>query len=220
MEQKKIKSLKHKSSVSSNWQPIGPVLVPDDNNGEPSGVGRVNCVAFHPTNSNIIFIGTPSGGFWKSTNGGVSWFTTTDDLGSLGVSDIAVNPDNPDVIYIATGDGDAGDTYSIGVLKSQNGGESWNVTGLKTELSDNVIIRRLIINPQNPAILIAATSKGIYRTINNGVSWTNVQTGHFKDLEFNPANPNIVYAARYGSNNAKFYKSIDGGPALIRLILV
>jgi photosystem II stability/assembly factor-like uncharacterized protein len=162
-------------------------------------------------------LGAPAGGFWKSTNGGATWNTTTDDLGTLGVSDIAVNPDNPNIIYIATGDGDAGDTYSIGILKSQNGGESWTSTGLTTLLSDNVIIRRLIINPQTPAILIAATNQGIYRTTNNGVSWTNVQTGHFKDLEFNPANPDIVYAARYGSNSARFYKSVDGGASFTQV---
>ncbi len=217
LEYQKIGYKRLKSAVSSNWSPIGPSIVPDDNNGKPSGVGRVNCIAFHPTNANIIFLGAPSGGLWKSTNGGASWFTTTDDLGTLGVSDIAVNPDNPDIIYIATGDGDAGDTYSIGILKSQNGGESWGTTGLTTLLSDNIIIRRLIINPQTPAILIAATNQGIYRTINNGVSWTNVQSGHFKDLEFNPANPNIVYAARYGLNSARFYKSIDGGATFIQV---
>ncbi len=206
----KIKKRKLKNTLNSDWKPLGPITVPD-NNSKPGGVGRVNCIAFHPTNSDIVYVGTPAGGFWKSINGGSSWLNASDDLGTLGVSDIAVNPDNPNIIYIATGDGDAGDTYSIGVLKSQNGGESWNSTGLTTEPSDNLIIRRLIINPQTATILIAATSQGIYRTINGGVSWTNVQTGHFKDLEFNPGNPNIVYAARYGSNSARFYKSTDGG---------
>jgi hypothetical protein len=70
-EYQRIKSSKFKSTFNSNWAPIGPSIVPDDNNGEPSGVGRVNCIAFHPTNANIIFFGSTSWWFleinkWRS----------------------------------------------------------------------------------------------------------------------------------------------------------
>ena len=211
-ESKKIAKTKSlKGTPTSSWSYIGPQNVPLDNSGRPSGMGRINCVAFDPSNTNIIYVGAPAGGFWKSTNGGSSWATTTDELASIGVSDIAINSDNSNIIYIATGDGDANDTYSIGVLKSTNQGLSWNTTGLSETTDNNLIIRRLIINPDNPDILLAATNKGIQRTINGGSSWSNVRSGYFKDLEFKPGDPSIVYAARFGSNSARFYKSVDGG---------
>jgi len=211
-EYKKLRNKKILKSVpASNWNYIGPQNIPLDNLGKPTGMGRINCVSFDLSDANTIYLGAPSGGFWKSTDGGASWLTTTDELASIGVSDIAINPDNSAVIYIATGDGDASDTYSIGVVKSTNGGLNWSTTGLSETTNNNLIIRRLIINPDNSNILMAATNSGIYRTTNAGVSWSNVQSGHFKDLEINPANSNIVYAARYGSNSARFYKSIDAG---------
>jgi photosystem II stability/assembly factor-like uncharacterized protein len=211
LEYQKLRAKNTKSTVVSDWKPLGPNVVPNDNDGNPSGVGRVNCIAFHPSNTNIIYVGAPAGGLWKSVNGGGTWSTTTNELSSLGVSDIAINPDNTDIMYIATGDGDAGDTYSIGVLQSVDGGDTWKATGLSSNLVENIVIRRLIINPSDPSILLAATSQGIYRTNNAGADWTNAQPGHFKDLEFNPANPDIVYAARYGANSSRFYKSEDGG---------
>jgi len=84
------------------WSQIGPDNVPLESSGRKRGIGRVNTIAFHPTNPNIIYIGAPAGGFWKSINGGQTWETTTDFLTNLGVSDIAINPNNPDEIYVIT----------------------------------------------------------------------------------------------------------------------
>ncbi|MFN8258686.1 MAG: T9SS type A sorting domain-containing protein [Bacteroidales bacterium] len=200
-----------KSSPVSNWTPDGPFNVPNNLSSKATGLGRINCVAFHPANQNILYTGSPSGGFWKTTNGGQSWITTTDELPSLGISDIVIHPQNPEIIYIATGDGDAGDTYSTGILKSENGGISWNSTGLTYSTSENKTIRRLLINPEKPDTLIAAASTGIYFSSDAGITWTLAKSGNFKDIEFNSGNHEIVYAARYGTNSARFYKSVDGG---------
>ncbi|OQX98948.1 MAG: hypothetical protein B6I20_10495 [Bacteroidetes bacterium 4572_117] len=207
----KKKKLKVYTKAQANWTHLGPDDVPLDNYNDPSGAGRINCVAYHPTDANIIYTGSPSGGFWKSTNGGADWATTTDELASIGISDIVVHPENPSTIFVATGDGDAGDTYSIGVLKSTDGGANWESAGLDWNTNNYVRIRRLLINPDNADTLIAATNAGIYRTADGGSNWSNVQSGHYKDLEFEPGNPEVVYAARYGSSNAKTYKSTDGG---------
>ena len=215
--QQEKKQVKLKTTPVSNWTHLGPLIVPLDNNGEPSGMGRINCVAFHPTNPDILFVGAPSGGFWKSIDAGNTWITTTDELPSIGVSDIAINPTNPDIIYIATGDGDASDTYSIGILKSLDGGHNWGNTGLNWTTDNNIIIRRVIINPIHTDTLLAASTSGIFRSVDAGLNWTNVQTGHFKDLEFNPSNPEIIYAARYGNNNSRFYKSTDGGSTFAQI---
>lgn len=210
-----------RTTSTANWTFTGPTTSP----GGYNGLGRINCIAFHPTNPNIFWVGTPSGGLWKTINGGTSWTTVTDNLPVLGVSDIAIDPTNANIMYIATGDGDGGslgsltggsdgDTKSIGVLKSTDGGSTWSATGLNWSVTSSKLIRRLIINPSNPNILIAAASDGLYKTVNAGISWTNVQSGYFMDAEFKPNDANTVYAATYTwttGGSAQIFRSIDGG---------
>ncbi len=190
------------TSTTANWVPLGPF-------GDPSGsnAGRMICVRFHPASTNTIYVGTAAGGMWVSNNSGSSWSTTTDQLGSLGVSDVAVDPITPANIYIATGDYDAGDTKSIGVYKSTNGGATWAATTLTFATSSSRTIGRLLINPQNPTTLFAFTSAGIYRTRNGGTSWTLVKSGSFKDGEYKPGDTTVMY----GVTSSGFYRSIDGG---------
>jgi len=110
------------------WSQVGPSNVPLESSGRKRGIGRLNTIAFHPTDANIIYVGAPAGGFWKSVNAGQTWQTSTDFLTNLGVSDIAINPSNPNEIFIITGDRDAGDTYSYGLMKSSDGGLTFNPT--------------------------------------------------------------------------------------------
>ena len=113
----KIKNNKNSAS-SSNWTPLGPFDVPIiQSNNKKRGNGRVNCIEFHPTNPDIFWVGSPGGGLWKTTDGGSTWTTNTDNLPVLGVSDIIIDPANTDIMYLATGDADGGDTYSIGSVK-------------------------------------------------------------------------------------------------------
>ena len=204
----------NRSMSSSNWTAMGPTNVPVNGLGYAhQGIGRINCIRFDPQNSNIIWIGTPGGGLWKSTNAGTSWTSNTDGFSTLGVSDVAIHPTNSNIMYIATGDADAGDTYSIGVLKSTDAGATWSSTGLTFQTSSYNRIGRLLINPVNPDVLVAFTNNGIYRTSNAGVSWTNTLAGNiFFDGEFKPGDPNIVYAAGFNwSGTAKMYYSTNGG---------
>lgn len=188
---------------SSTWSLIGPTTqIPNT-----GGAGRISFIRFMPGNNNIIFAGAPAGGLWKSIDGGANWTTNTDDLAVIGCSDLAIDPSNTSIMYLATGDRDAGDTYSIGVLKSIDGGSTWNTTGLSFTVNNGISVGRILINPISPSTLIAATSSGIYRTTNSGTNWSQVVTsGNFYDAEFKPGDPNIVYA----SSNS-FYKSSNGG---------
>jgi photosystem II stability/assembly factor-like uncharacterized protein len=189
-----------------DWTSLGPTTY-SDGAGWNGGLGRVNCIAFHPTLANTIWIGCPAGGLWKTTNGGSTWTPLTDGMPNIGVSGIAVHPTNPNIMYILTGDGDGRNTPSIGVLKTVNGGITWYSTGLNFTESDTSGGYKLLIHPTNPEILFAATSSGIYKTTNGGVTWANVKTGYFHDIEFKPNNPSVIYI----SSGVYNYKSEDTG---------
>ena len=106
-------------SSTGNWTSMGPT----SSTGGYHGLGRLNCVAFHPSDNNTIYVGAAAGGIWKTTDGGNTWVTLSDNNAVLGVSDIIVLENGgTETIYIATGDRDARDNYSVGVLKSIDGG--------------------------------------------------------------------------------------------------
>lgn len=197
----------------SNWQPIGPFT--HTNTGSwSSGQGRVNIVHVDPSNPNTIYLGAPAGGIWKSIDNGTTWTPLTDELPQIGVSGIAVDYSNSNVIYIATGDKDAGDSYSVGVYKSTDGGLTWNPTGTMGG-SNPSRAGDILIHPTNNQILWCATNNGIYKTTNAGISWTQVQTGDFAqgNIRLKPSDPSTVYAV---SNN-RFYKSTNEGNSFTQI---
>ncbi len=191
------------SVLSSSWLAVGPF-------GDPSGgnAGRINAVHVDPSNSSGLWIATPDGGLWNSTNLGSNWSTNTDQLAVLGSSDVAFAPGNPQTMYLATGDGDAGDSYSVGVLKSTDGGATWSPSGLSWPISSRSKIYKLLINPLNANVLFAATTKGIYRTLDAGATWNVVGVAGAKitDIAYRPGDSTTVYAV-----SSDFYKSTDGG---------
>jgi hypothetical protein len=169
--------------------------------------GRLDFLRIDPTNPNVLYTGSPSGGLWKSTDGGISWNTNTDQLSVTGCADLAIDPGNSNILYLATGDGITGYSNSVGLLKSTDGGLTWNPTGLTYTVSQGRRIWRVIINPSNTQILIASTSLGIFRSTDGGATWNLSINVNQTDLEFKPGDPNTVYAAGwYG-----FYLSTDGG---------
>ncbi len=189
------------SIMSSTWTFAGPTGAPSG-----GGAGRINFVRFDPTNSTTMWAGAPDGGLWKSINGGVSWTTNTDFLTVIGCTDVAIDPTNTQIMYLATGDGDAGDSYSIGVLKSTDGGTTWNTSGLTWTVNQGRVISKLLINPSNPQIIMAFSSAGIWRSTDAGVNWAQVSTANIKDAEFKPGDPTTIYAA-----GTLFYKSTNSG---------
>jgi PKD repeat protein len=192
-------------SLAGNWTSMGPTYT----GGGYAGLGRINSIAFHPTNNNIIYIGAASGGIWKTSNGGTNWIPLGDDNAALGVSDIIVIENGAsETIYLATGDKDHSDTYSIGVLKSTNGGTTWQTTGLDWTANQQRLVYRLLIDPSNQNLLYAATSNGFYMTNNAGTTWTQLVTTDFVDVEFEPANSTVLYSS---DNYGKIYKSTNSG---------
>ena len=192
---------------SANWTSLGP----QSSTGGYAGVGRINCVAFHPTDMNHYWIGAPAGGLWETTDNGNSWTCLTDDNDVLGVSDILIPSDfaTSNTIYIATGDKDGWDTRSIGVLKSTDGGNTWNTTGLSFDLADAMMVTNLIVDPSDNQTILAATNDGVFKTTNGGTTWSDQLTSHyFIDLEYKPGDFNTLYGStKWG----KIYQSTNGG---------
>ena len=176
------------------WRPLGPS---DAING--TNLGRVNSIHFDPANANIIYIGAPDGGVWKTTNGGAAWTPLFDTQPTLSLGDVVIDPVNSSVLYAATSDPFGyntpfwGGTYSVGIRKSTNGGATWTPTGLTWTVAQNRTIRRLAIHPTNGNILLAATSDGVYRTADGGVTWQRILPISAYDAEFQPNNGNIAY---------------------------
>ncbi len=192
---------------SGTWTPLGPTAYTNGPGGYNGGLGRVNVIAFHPTNANTIYIGVPAGGVWKTTNGGSTWTPMADMLASIGVSGIAVDHSNPNTVYILTGDGDGGDTQSIGVMKSTDGGTTWNTTGLTWGVTNFNRGYKLLMHPTNANIMFAATTVGILKTTDGWNTWSTVQSGNFRDIEFKPGTPSTMYATTTNT----FYRSVDTG---------
>ena len=191
-------------SASGTWISMGPAQIPAPGPAGYEGLGRINTIAFHPTDPNKIYVGAPAGGLWQTADGGLTWATNTDTLPTLGVSSIIVDYSNPNKILIGTGDRDAGDAPGMGVFKSMDGGLSWSPS--KTGM-DNRTVGGMIQHPSNSQIILAATSGGIYRSTDGGATWTNRKTGDYKCIVFKPTDPNTVYAA----TGAQFYRSSDNG---------
>ena len=191
----------------SNWHPLGPTNMPYFE----TSMGRVNCVAAVPGAPNKLYLGTPAGGVWSSDDAGVSWTPRSDFLPVLGVSSIVIDPNDPTLIYIATGDADSNDTGSIGVWKSVDGGTNWVSTGLSWPIGDYRLIHKLAMSPSNSMRILAASNDGIYSSSDGGTNWLRVTPGNNKvwyDVKFQPGNASTLYATGAGAN---FFTSSDGG---------
>ncbi|MBA3713398.1 MAG: hypothetical protein H0W76_13270 [Pyrinomonadaceae bacterium] len=205
------------------WRSIGPA-----NMG-----GRTADVEGVPGNPNIVYAATASGGLWRTDNGGVKWRPIFERENTISIGDIALEPSNPDVIWVGTGESNVRNSVSFGdgVYKSTDGGKSWQHLGLK----DTERISRICINPRNPdTVYVGALGhafgpneeRGVFMTTDGGKTWTKtlyVDAQHgVSDLDIDPSNPNILYAAmwsferkpwthRSGSEKGGVFKSIDGG---------
>lgn len=202
------------ASNSGVWAPIGPYSI-------SSGVGRADRLAFHPTNANIIYAGTPAGGLWKTTNGGTNWFALNGFLPNIGVSGIVIDRDDANTIYVLTGDGDsnisggfvAGFGYirpSIGILKSTDGGNSWiNISNIVTP-GNTFYGFKLVQSADFHNRFFACTSDGLYRSTDFCQTWSRdaaMGATSVYDVELGP--PSYVYAC---TNSQVFVSANYGNP--------
>ena len=222
---------KSQESQANLWYPVGPNAIPNNLTGYmENGIGRINCVAFHPTNSAVYYVGVAQGGLWKTSNGGASYTPLTDNLPITRISDICIDPNNTNTMYISVCDfeyigfglylnGRKRNThFGLGVYKTTDGGLSWNPTGLSFQLTngDASLLRKIVINPANSSELVACGVSGMYKSTNGGNTWIQKMDSLFWDMVQDPVNPNILYAASGWVKNsnlgsAGIYKSTDFG---------
>ena len=229
------KNADEKSTQSTMWVSLSPNNIPITRDSmDIIGMGRINCIAFHPLDTSILFVGASQGGVWKSVDGGNSWMNLTDNLPLIRISHIAVHPQNPNIMYIATGDIDdvafnpanEGRPYcwGIGVMKTTNGGASWDTTGLSFELAanHNSLLRKIIINPNNPEQIIVGGYSGVWRSNDAGLTWEQKSNICVIDMEENPLNANVIYASTFYKstmpNSKRIYKTYDFGENWAELI--
>ncbi len=197
--------------------------------------GRITDLVVHPADENTLYVGAAEGGVLKSVDGGQTWAVLTDDLPSLSVGALAIDPFEPETVYLGTGEVNPGGgsvAYGgVGVFRTTDGGATWEPLGLENTGS----IGRIVVDPADTnRIFVAAmghlwaadSDRGVYRTVDGGESWEKVlfvndSTGCV-DLIQRPDDPSVLYAAtwerirrpeyyRYGGSGCAIYRTTDGG---------
>ena len=195
--------------------------------------GRINDLAVNEQRPWVYYVGTASGGLWKTTNNGTTWTPVFDDQPVSSIGAVTLAPSDPEIVWVGTGEPNnwQSSTFGNGVYKSVDGGASWPHVGLE----ETHHIGRIAIHPSDPATVYVAAvghlwgpnpERGVYRTTDGGKSWTTVlfideDTG-VTDLAMDPANPRVLYAAAYqrrrtawgfngGGDGSGLYKTTDAG---------
>lgn len=194
------------------WRTIGPAFTS----------GRISDIVVNPNNFSEYYIGVASGNIWKTTNRGITFEPIFENYGSYSIGCLAIDPNNPNVIWAGTGENNHQRAlgYGDGVYKTNDGGKSWKNMGLKNSRQ----IGKIIIDPRDSEIVFAAAEgsvwgpggeRGIYKTIDGGQNWKQVlkiskHTG-VNEIEIDPRNPDIMYATSEQRRRHTFTK-IGGGP--------
>jgi photosystem II stability/assembly factor-like uncharacterized protein len=195
--------------------------------------GRIDDFAVVESNPNIVYVGTASGGVWKTTNNGTTWTPVFDKEGVSTIGDIAIAPSDPAVVWVGTGEPNnrQSSSWGDGIYKSLDAGKTWQRMGLVATHH----IGRIVIHPKNPDVVYAAAlghlwgpnpDRGVYKTTDGGKTWNQVlkindDTG-VSDIAMDPESPDTLYAAAYerrrtpfgfngGGPGSAIYKTTDGG---------
>ncbi len=180
----------------SNWEELGPTTWNSTSGWNP-GVGRITSFSVDPDDQNHIIVGSPTGGVWRTINGGTTWTVLTDNFINIDVYSLAIHPTNKSTYYW-------GSTSGI-IFVSYDSGANW---AQLTNLSGSDV-NKILIHPNTPNTMFCTiASGGVFRSTDAGTSWSGLLTGESSgyDIEFKPGDTNTVYAT-----GNRFYKSTNGG---------
>jgi len=193
----------------------------------PAGMsGRVTAIDVVHSDPDVMYVGTASGGLWKSTSGGIRWNPIFDQEVTASIGAVAIQQSNPSVIWVGTGEGNPRNSLNggYGVYKSLDGGKNWQAMGLEKTRH----IHRIKIDPTDPnTIYVGAigspwgehSERGVYKTTDGGKTWkhilfVNTKTG-VADMVMDPTNPNKLIVAMWEhKRDPWFFKSGGAGSAL------
>ena len=223
VEEKDASALEEVSLSGLSFRCIGPAITS----------GRISDFAVHPQRPQEYYVATSSGGVWKTINSGTTFDPIFDSQGSYSIGCITMDPQNPNVIWVGTGENNnqRSVAYGDGVYKSMDGGKSWKHMGLK----QSEHIAKILVHPHDSKTIYVAAigplwseggQRGVYKSTDGGASWQlmldlGTHTGA-TDLVMDPRNPDVLYAAALqrrrhvftylgGGPESGLYKTQDGG---------
>ncbi|MBO9663038.1 PKD domain-containing protein [Dokdonella sp.] len=204
------------------WQELGPSSMDMVDWIMGRVAGRLNAITPHPTDDDTVYIAAAAGGVWKTTNGGTDWTPLFDEVGTLPAGAVTLDPSNPDVVWVGTGDKNGGGCagyFGQGVYLSEDGGASWNArNGSGTGAMPLSVVNAVAIQPTDGNVILAGgagscdangsmINPGVYRSADRGLTWTQVLDKNVEDIVFVPGTA-TVYAGLIGQG---VFKSTDGG---------
>ena len=190
----------------------------------PAGMsGRITSVDALATDPNTIILGAASGGIWKTTNGGSTWLPIFDDQPTLNIGAVAIQQNNPNVIWAGTGEGNPRNSLNIGegIYKTLDGGRAWKKMGLEKTRN----IHRILINPQNPDVVYAGAignpysehpERGVFKSTDGGTTWEKIlytnDTSGVADMIMDPSNPNKLIVAIFALKSQRTLVVVNSKP--------
>jgi hypothetical protein len=177
--------------------------------------GRVNNLLIHPTTNTTMWAGTDGGGIWKTTDGGTTWQPVNDFLNSLSITNLAMSSNDTSTMYAATNFEGSHTYFPGGVLKSTDGGVSWNPLAQTNPASNSAwtYVDRLAIHPTNSSVLLAGTYRGAYQSTDGGATWATVGTNTSvaaRYVAIHQSNPNYR-AIAYDDGTVRYTTTGDLG---------
>ena len=178
--------------------------------------GRINAVAIHPTDGGTILIGS-QGGIWRTSNGGHTWTPTSDAQCTMSTGAVVFDPAQPDLAYALTGDARGFTQSGCGVLRSSDGGRTWQSPAnnpLVGSFGYALAVDRATAGSGTASRVLAATNRGLFLSLNSGVSWNQVIAAFVTSVVQHPTNPAVWYAARVNTSTTPattVMRSVDGG---------
>jgi len=212
--------------VAGSWQAVGPSPMNMLTWSMGRVAGRVSALAVSPVNEQILYLGAASGGLWKTVNGGSSWSSIFDSIGTQTIGSVALDPNDSNVVWVGTGEqGQSCSGYfGMGLFRSGDGGSTFAArNGSPGSTLDLSWVTAVAVRPGNSNAVLAGGSGfcsggfqfggGLFRSTDGGLSWSNRLSGQVNDIVFDPFVPDTVYAAVgvNGSASDGVYKSTDGG---------
>ena len=198
---KNTQTAKYKTDFDNEWKDLGPYSADSITSHYSSGIGRVECFYVDPSDSMKIYMGSRSGGFWRTTDEGEHWLNTTDFLPASGVNTMDASPTNSDSVLINIRN--AYNSTSHGIYRSTDGGLNWNLSNFnptqlgKGGLGSNFRVNIIKIHPRLPKLIFVGTNGGLYRSEDGLQSFSLVKTGNTRDIEFHPTNNQIIYVSDF-----------------------